>query len=134
MSLPEHERVTAEAVDAGYTDLWTSEVNGFDAFTPLVLAAGWTPSARLGTAIAPAFTRGPALLAMTAAALAEVAPGRAVIGIGASSPAIVDQWNGLDFTDPFGRTRDVLRFLRKALAGELVDEEFPSFRIKRFKL
>lgn len=134
MSLPDHERVTAAAVDAGYTDLWTSEVNGFDAFTPLVLAAGWTPSARLGTAIVPAFTRGPALLAMSAAALAEVAPGRAVIGIGASSPAIVNQWNGLDFTDPFGHTRDMLRFLRKALAGELVDEEFPSFRVQRFKL
>jgi probable F420-dependent oxidoreductase len=57
-----------------------------------------------------------------------------VVGIGASSPAIVSQWNGLDFTDPFGRTRDMLRFLRKALAGEMVDEEFPSFRIRRFKL
>jgi probable F420-dependent oxidoreductase len=134
MSLSDHEPVAAAAVAAGYTDLWTSEVNGVDAFTPLVLAAGWQPSARLGTAIVPVFTRGPALLAMSATALAEVAPGRAVIGIGASSPAIVDQWNGLDFTDPFGRTRDTLRFLRKALAGEVVDEEFPSFRIRRFKL
>src|SRR5262245_17376849 len=122
ISLLEHERVAATAVDAGYTDLWTSEVNGVDAFTPLVLAAGWAPSARLGTAIVPAFTRGPALLAMSATAFAEVAPGRAVVGIGASSPAIVNQWNGLDFSDPFGRTRDMLRFLRKALAGEMVDE------------
>jgi probable F420-dependent oxidoreductase len=134
MSLSDHEPVAAAAVAAGYSDLWTSEVNGVDAFTPLVLAAGWAPSARLGTAIVPVFTRGPALLAMSATALAEVAPGRAVIGIGASSPAIVSQWNGLDFSDAFGRTRDMLRFLRKALAGELVDEEFPSFRIRRFKL
>ena len=34
------------------------------------------PGARLGTAIAGVFTRGPALLAMSAAALAEAAPGR----------------------------------------------------------
>ena len=56
MSLSDHEPVAAAAVAAGYTDLWTSEVNGVDAFTPLVLAAGWQPSVRLGTAIVPVFT------------------------------------------------------------------------------
>jgi probable F420-dependent oxidoreductase len=73
-------------------------------------------------------------MAMTAAALAEVAPGRSVIGIGASSPAIVAQWNGLDFTEPFARTRDMLRFLRRSLAGEMIDEKFPTFHVRRFKL
>jgi probable F420-dependent oxidoreductase len=134
ISLPDHSRVVSEAVAAGYTDLWSAEVNGSDAFTPLTLAAGWDPDVRLGTAIVPVFTRGPALLAMSAATLAEVAPGRAVVGIGASSPAIVAQWNGLDFTEPFARTRDMLRFLRKALAGETVDEQFPTFRVRRFRL
>jgi probable F420-dependent oxidoreductase len=134
VSLPDHSRVVAEAVGAGYTDLWSAEVNGTDAFTPLTLAAGWAPETRLGTAIVPVFTRGPALLAMSAAALAEVAPGRTVIGIGASSPAIVARWNGLDFTEPFARTRDTLRFLRAALAGETVDEQYPTFRVSRFRL
>jgi len=134
ISLPDHSRVVSEAVAAGYTDLWSAEVNGSDAFTPLTLAAGWDPDVRLGTAIVPVFTRGPALLAMSAATLAEVAPGRAVIGIGASSPAIVAQWNGLDFTEPFARTRDTLRFLRRALAGETVDEQYATFRVRRFRL
>ena len=134
ITLAGHATVFAALAEAGFTDAWSSEVAGADAFTPLALAAAWEPELALGTAIAPVFTRGPGLLAMTAAALAEVAPGRAVIGIGASSPAIVNQWNGLDFTDPFGHTRDMLRFLRTALAGELVDEEFPSFRVQRFKL
>jgi probable F420-dependent oxidoreductase len=134
MSLPDHAAVAAEAVAAGYTDLWSAEVNGADAFTPLVLAAGWEPTVRLGTAIVPVFTRGPALIAMSAAALAEVAPGRTVIGLGASSPAIVAQWNGLDFTEPFARARDTLRFLRAALAGETVDEQYPTFRVRRFRL
>ena len=134
ISLPDHSRVVSEAIAAGYTDLWSAEVNGSDAFTPLTLAAGWDPDVRLGTAIVPVFTRGPALLAMSAATLAEVAPGRAIVGIGASSPAIVAQWNGLDFAEPFARTRDMLRFLRKALAGETVDEQYPTFRVRRFRL
>src|SRR5512138_3948331 len=86
-----------ELADLGYTDVWSSEANGADAFTPLALAAAWAPSLRLGTAIVPAFTRGPALIAMSAASLASLAPGRFVLGLGASSPAIVREWNGIAF-------------------------------------
>ncbi|MBU2662220.1 LLM class F420-dependent oxidoreductase [Actinoplanes bogorensis] len=132
--LSEHRGVFAALADAGFTDLWTSEVAGSDAFTPLTLAAAWAPQFRLGTAIAPVFTRGPGLLAMTAAALAETAPGRFQLGIGASSPVVVGDWNAADFTDPFQRSRDMLRFLRAALAGELVDEQFETFPVRRFRL
>jgi probable F420-dependent oxidoreductase len=132
--LTDHAEVFAALTDAGFTDLWSSEVAGTDAFTPLTLAAAWQPRARLGTAIAPVFTRGPGLLAMTAAALAEAAPGRFQLGIGASSPVVVGDWNAADFTKPFARSRDMLRFLRAALAGELVDEEFETFRVRRFRL
>ena len=88
----------------------------------------------MGTAIVPVFTRGPALIAMSAATLAGLAPGRFVLGLGASSPAIVQDWNGLAFDEPVRRTRDVLRFVRAALAGERVDGRFDTFEIKRFKL
>jgi probable F420-dependent oxidoreductase len=79
-------------------------------------------------------TRGPALLAMSAAALAEAAPGRFVLGIGASSPVIVEQWNCVAFDAPFARVRDTLRFLRRALAGEKVDEQFETFAVRGFRL
>ena len=42
-----------ELADLGYTDVWSSEANGADAFTPLALASAWAPSLRLGTAIVP---------------------------------------------------------------------------------
>ena len=48
-----------ELVDLGYTDVWSSEADGADAFTPLTLASVWAPELRLGTAIVPAYTRGP---------------------------------------------------------------------------
>ncbi|MBQ1026140.1 LLM class F420-dependent oxidoreductase [Micromonospora sp. C95] len=132
--LADHAAVYAALADAGFTDVWSSEVNGADAFTPLALAAAWQPGLRLGTAIAPAFTRGPGLLAMSAAALADVAPGRFALGIGASSPVVVSDWNAVEFTEPFRRTRDVLRFLRAALRGETVDGAFDTFAVRRFTL
>jgi probable F420-dependent oxidoreductase len=131
--LADHPAVYADLAAAGYTDLWSAEVAGTDAFTPLVLASG-VSALRLGTAVAPVFTRGPGLLAMSAAALAEAAPGRFALGIGASSPVIVTDWNARPFTDPVVRCRDMLRFLRGALAGELVDAEFASFAVRRFRL
>ncbi|SHG64259.1 probable F420-dependent oxidoreductase, Rv3093c family [Jatrophihabitans endophyticus] len=134
VSLPDHADIVRALPDLGYTDLWSAETNGTDAFTPLALAASWEPTLRLGTAIVPAFTRGPALIAMSASSLAQAAPGRFVLGLGASSPAIVEKWNGLAFDQPFRRTRDVLRAVRTALAGERVDGEFDTFSVSRFKL
>ena len=132
--LADHAAVYAALSDAGFTDLWSSEVAGSDAFTPLTLAAAWQPGLRLGTAVAPVFTRGPGLLAMTAAALAEAAPGRFTLGIGASSPVVVGDWNAADFARPYERSRDMLRFLRTALAGEAVDDSFETFAVRRFRL
>src|ERR1700682_4387383 len=80
--LADHRAWFDELMELGYTDLWSSEANGTDAFTPLALAAAWTPSMRLGCAIVPVFTRGPGLMAMSVAAMAEAAPGRFAFGIG----------------------------------------------------
>jgi probable F420-dependent oxidoreductase len=113
--------------------LWSSEANGADGFTPLALSAAWT-SARLGVAIIPAYTRGPALMAMSVASLAEAAPGRFAMGIGTSSNVIVERWNDIPFEKPYERTRDMVRFLRKALANEKVDEEFETFSVRGFRL
>jgi probable F420-dependent oxidoreductase len=132
--LPAHRDIVKQLPDIGYTDVWSAETNGTDAFTPLALVAEWAPQLRLGTAIAPVYTRGPGLLAMTAATIAELAPGRFVLGIGSSSPVIVNDWNAGSFDEPFARTRDTLRFLRSALAGEKVTRVYPTFGVRKFKL
>lgn len=132
--LAEQGSLFAELADLGYTDLWSSEANGTDAFTPLVLASVHAPSLRLGTAIVPAYTRGPALMAMSVAALAEAAPGRVAFGIGTSSNVIVERWNDIPFEKPFQQTRDMVRFLRSSLAGEKVTEDYESFSVRGFKL
>lgn len=133
-TLAEHRSWYADLAAAGYTDLWSAEVEGADGFTPLALAAAWEPKLRLGVAVAPAFTRGPALLAQTVAAMAEAAPGRFAFGLGSSSDVIVERWNGIPFDRPYERVRDTLRFLRAALAGEKVRASYETFHVDGFRL
>ena len=149
MPLAGQRDLVAALPDLGYTDAWSSEVNGADAFTPLALAAQWTSKPgtgtegdgpqdggglRLGTAVANIYTRGPALLAMSAATLAGLAPGRFVLGIGVSSPTVVTDWNGIELDRPYQRARDTLYFLRRALAGEKVSMDGETFAVKGFRL
>ncbi|QXW05542.1 LLM class F420-dependent oxidoreductase [Rhodococcus globerulus] len=123
----------AELPHLGYTDVWSSESSDADAFTPLALASVWAPTLRLGTAIVPVYTRGPATLAISANTLASVAPGRFVLGIGSSSSVIVEKWNSIPFDEPYKRVRDSLRFLRSALAGEKVTQQYGTFGVDGFR-
>jgi probable F420-dependent oxidoreductase len=123
-----------ELPDLGYTDVWSSEAGGYDAFTPLALASAWAPSLRLGTAIVPAFTRGAATLASCVASLCQAAPGRVAFGIGTSSNVIVENWNGIPFERPYHRTRDMVRFLRAALAGDKITADYDTFSVKGVRL
>ncbi len=123
-----------ELADLGYDDFWSSEADGTDGFTPLVLASQWAPEVRLGVAIIPAFTRGPALMAQTVASICEAAPGRFVMGLGSSSSVIVERWNGIPFVQPYQRTRDMARFLRRALTGEKITESYETFEVRGFTL
>ena len=129
------QREPLDEIEAGgYSDLWSAEASGADAFTPLVAAAATHPSFRLGTAIVPAYTRSPGLMAMSVAALADVAQGEVALGIGTSSDVIVEKWNGLEFRAPYQRVRDVVTFVRRALTGERVDMACDTFTISGFRL
>jgi probable F420-dependent oxidoreductase len=120
--------------ELGYTDVWSAELNGIDGFTPLTLASQWAPQLRLGTAIVGIYTRAPVSLAVQAGTLAALAPGKFVMGIGTSSQAAVEQWNGIPFEKPYQRSRDMLRFLREALAGGKVTREYETFSVQGFRL
>jgi probable F420-dependent oxidoreductase len=123
-----------EFAAAGYRELWTSEINGSDAFAPLLAAAAGRPWLRLGTAVACVFTRSPALLAMQALSLAEASEEPVLLGIGASSQAMVTGWHGIPFVKPYTRVRDTARFLRAAFDGDRMTFRSDSFRIDGFRL
>ena len=132
--LSEHGTWYERLAELGYTDVWTGEANSADGFTPLALAAVASDRLQLGTAVVPVYTRGPGLLAMQAATMAELAPGRFALGVGSSSDVIVERWNATPFTDPYKRVRDTVRFLRAALTGEKVDAEYETFTVRGFRL
>ena len=132
--LAEHKEWFRELVDLGYTDVWSAEANGADGFTPLALAAAWAPELRLGSAIIPAFTRGPACLAQSVASLADAAPGRVAFGIGTSSDVIVQRWNGVPFEEPYRQVKDMVTFVREALTGEKVSGTYGRSEVKGFRL
>jgi len=132
--LLDQRELVRELVDLGYTDLWSAESGGYDAFIPLAVAAQWAPELRLGTAIVPAYTRGAHTLASTVASMCQAAPGRFALGIGTSSNVIVERWNGLTFDKPYQRVRDTIRFLRAALTGEKVTEQYETFAVNGFRL
>ncbi len=132
--LHSHRDKLAELADLGYTDIWSAESDGADAFTPLAMAAAWEPRLRLGTAIVPAYTRSPACFAQSVASMADAAPGRFAIGIGSSSNVIVERWNGVPFVEPYKKVRDVVRLLRDALSGEKVSKQYDTFEVQGFRL
>ena len=125
--------VAREAERLGYTDAWSFEVDGVDCFTPLAVVGAAT-GLRIGTAIANVYTRGPATLASMAAGLADLAPGRFVLGIGSGSQPIVEAWNGGVFARPATRVREMAQFLRAALAGERVVFKGQTFSVDGFRL
>ncbi|MDX6669468.1 MAG: hypothetical protein QOK04_2848 [Solirubrobacteraceae bacterium] len=118
VGLADHEPLVRAAEAAGYDDLWSGETSGPDGFTPLALAAAWTERMRLGTGVVNPYTRGPALLAQSAAALQDASAGRFCLGIGSSSNVIVERWNGMSFEKPLSRVREAVEGLRPVLAGE----------------
>ncbi len=132
-TLLEHVAIAKEAEALGYTDAWSYEVDGEDCFAPLATMA-LSSKMRLGTAIANVYTRGPATLAQSAASIADLAPGRFEFGIGSGSQPIVEMWNSGKFAKPATRVKEMVQFLRQALAGERVVFHGETFQVDGFRL
>ena len=116
--LARHADLYRQVEALGYDDLWSSETpNGTDGFTTLALAAPVTERVRLATGIVNPFTRGPAVLAQTAAALQEASEGRFVLGLGSSSDVVVERFNDGTFSKPLSKVREAMQRLRPVLTA-----------------
>ena len=131
VSLPDHPELYRRAEALGYDDLWSGETpNGTDGFTTLSVAIPVTERMRLATGIVNPFTRGPAVLAQTAAAMQEASGGRFVLGLGASSNVVVERFNGLAFEKPLSRVREAVQALRPVLSVP-AEKGFGGLRLER---
>lgn len=103
--------------DLELASAWAAEVAGPDAFTVLGAVAA-TSDLPLGVAVVPAQTRTAFALAMSALSLADLTDGNFVLGIGASSPPLVERFGGVPYDRPLTHVREVAEALRPVLAGE----------------
>jgi probable F420-dependent oxidoreductase len=102
----------------GYTDAWWGESVAPDALTATAALGALTKDIRIGIAISSVFSRTPAVFASTANALEQIMPGRFVLGLGSSSPGMVEGWHGQVFEKPLSRVKETTMAIRSMLAGE----------------
>ncbi|HEY0950761.1 LLM class F420-dependent oxidoreductase [Nocardioides sp.] len=115
-------RQTADQVvgleKAGLDTIWVAEPYGFDAPTLMGYLAAKTETVEIGAGILNVYSRTPGALLQTAAGLDNVSGGRAVIGLGASGPQVIEGFHGLPYDKPLGRTREVIEIIRMGLRRE----------------
>src|ERR671910_1623900 len=98
---------------AGLDSVWVAEAYGFDSPTLMGYLAAKTETVKIGSGILNIYSRTPGALLQTAAGLDNVSGGRAVIGLGASGPQVIEGFHGLPYDKPLGRTREVIQILRQ---------------------
>lgn len=127
--VPRHVAGWARAAErAGLGSVWLIE----DYFYPGAFAlagavAAVTERAVVGLGVVNPYTRHPALLAMETATLAGLAPGRVVLGLGASNRVWIEERMGIPFTAPLESLGECFEIVRRLLAGERL-----TFRGRRF--
>ncbi|GAA1462388.1 LLM class F420-dependent oxidoreductase [Nocardiopsis exhalans] len=107
-----------ELEKAGLDTVWVAEAYGYDSPTLMGYLAARTERVTIGSAILPMYSRTPTLIAMTAAGLDYLSDGRAVLGLGASGPQVIEGFHGIPYTKPLGRTRETIEICRKVWARE----------------
>ena len=114
--------------------LWIPESWGRESFSSLGAISQITKNVRLGTSIIGIYSRTPAITAMAATTLDMLSGNRIVIGLGASTPAIVENWHGVHFDMPARRMKEYIELVRLMTQGEKVDYSGKFFKIKNFKM
>ncbi|MFI5849619.1 LLM class F420-dependent oxidoreductase [Micromonospora chalcea] len=107
----------------GLDVVWVAEAYGFDAPTVMGYLAARTSRVHIGSAILPIFSRTPALLAQTAAGLDAMSGGRAILGLGASGPQVIEGWHGVAYDRPLARTREVIDICRRVWRRETLTND-----------
>src|SRR5439155_15034745 len=83
--------------------------------------AAKTERIEIGSGIVNVFSRTPALMAMTFAGLDYVSGGRAILGLGASGPQVIEGFHGVPYDKPVARTREIIEICRKVWRRERLE-------------
>ena len=126
--------VARRAEALGYESVWLADTGGIDPFVLAAALARTVTKMRVGIAVSPAYTRTPVVFASMSASVAQLMPGRFVLGLGCSSETIVDRWNGVPFEKPLARVRETVTLVRSILKGERTNFKGETVRSEGFRL
>jgi len=117
----------AEAVvaleQAGLDVVWVAEAYSYDAVSLMGYLAAKTERVEIGAGILPLYSRTPTLTAMTAAGLDALSDGRAILGLGASGPQVIEGFHGVPYDKPVTRTREIIEICRQVWRREKIQHE-----------
>jgi alkanesulfonate monooxygenase SsuD/methylene tetrahydromethanopterin reductase-like flavin-dependent oxidoreductase (luciferase family) len=119
----------AQAEAAGVPTVWLTTGSGPDGLTVFAAAAATTRSVRLGTAIVPTFPRHPLVVAQQTADIAQLAPGRFVLGLGPSHATVMQGRYGIPYRKPLGHLREFVAVVKGLLSGAQTDFEGEHFKV-----
>lgn len=129
-----HVEVARQAEVLGYDRVWAAEAGTNDAFGLLTACAAATRRIGLATGVVPIQTRTPSLMAQSAATLQDASSGRFTLGLGISSPAVVQRWNGVPFDARLDRMREYVQIVCELLAWQKVTFEGAFYTVQGYQL
>ena len=104
--------LAGQAERAGFDSVWTTEFSWRSATVPMAAIAATTTRITIGSAIAYALGRTPAVLAAEARDIDELSRGRLILGLGSAQPDRVRRWFGADGTDLAAHVGEVVEAVR----------------------
>jgi len=118
----------------GVESLWIPESWGREAFVTIGSITALTKRVLLGTGIIGIYSRSPASIAMAITTLDALSNGRALLGLGASSKAIVENWHGMRFSNQIARMREYVELVRLICRYDKVSYTGKIYKLNNFKL
>src|ERR1700686_3519912 len=119
-----------EAEQAGVKQAWmTQSVGMLDTLTLFAAVATQTTRVRLGTSIVPVYPRHPLVMALQAATISDLAPGRLRLGVGTSHRHIMENIYGLAMPSPLAYLREYVEVMRKGLEEGRIDHQGRFFKV-----
>ncbi len=126
--------IVRAADELGYQSVSIPESFGRDGFTLCDRLLAATENIHVCLGLANVFSRSPAVLAQTAATLDDLSGGRFILGLGSSTPNLVEGWHGVSFDRPLARTREVIDICHRIWARDKSPYEGEFFQVAGVKL
>ena len=117
---PEAVKRVIELEKAGLDIVWVAEAYSFDSVSQMGYLAAVTENVQIGAAIVNVYSRTPALMAMTFAGLDYVSGGRAICGLGASGPQVIEGFHGVPYEKPMTRIKEYIDVCRMVWKREVL--------------